>query len=44
MKKIIASLFLAILGTSCNSLDVPPIDIIQDKDIFASDCLYGFVI
>ena len=37
MKKIIASLFLAILGTSCNSLDVPPVDIIQDKDIFASE-------
>ena len=37
MKKIITFLFIAILGTSCNSLDVPPLNIIQDKDIFVSE-------
>ena len=37
MKKLIVSLFIAMLGTSCNTLDVPPLNIIQDKDIFASE-------
>ena len=38
MKKLISILFSSILlGTSCNTLDVPPINIIQDKDIFTSE-------
>lgn len=37
MKKIILFLAVLIAGTGCNSLDVPPYNIIQDKDIFTSE-------
>lgn len=37
MKKIIVYIFIAIISMGCNSLDVPPLNIIQDKDIFVSE-------
>lgn len=37
MKKIIVFIFIAIFSVGCNSLDVPPLNIIQDKDIFVSE-------
>lgn len=37
MKKIIVFIFIAIIGTGCNDLDIQPLNIIQDKDIFVSE-------
>ena len=37
MKKIILFFAILIIGTSCNTLDVPPYNIIQDEQIFKSE-------